>query len=173
MVTARCWHSMPSDWLMADGFRPGAGGFLLDGRRERASGAYLAFRLGLDEGRPLEFECLPGDLDCMVEPDGPGLRVKESLPEESVALVRVLGVVPAPQLFDYDLEIGGRPFLQCPRRTQGSASCCPKRIAFVTVDGRGPRVCACEGSGVLFAARTTRMALHARWRSSRRCRGSS
>jgi hypothetical protein len=62
--------------VMADGFRPGAGGFLLDGRRERASGAYLAFRLGLDE------------------PDVPELRVKESLPEESVALVRVLGVVP-------------------------------------------------------------------------------
>jgi hypothetical protein len=71
--------------VMADGFRPGAGGFLLDGRRERASGAYLAFRLGLDEGRPLDFECLPGDLDCMVEPDVPGLRVKESLPEEPVA----------------------------------------------------------------------------------------
>jgi len=99
---------MPSDWLMADGFRPGAGGFLLDGRRERASGAYLAFRLGLDE------------------PDVPELRVKESLPEESVALVRVLGVVPAPQLFDHDLEIGGRPFHQCPRRTQGFSKLLPE-----------------------------------------------
>jgi hypothetical protein len=173
MVTARCWHSMPSDWLMADGFRPGAGGFLLDGRRERASGAYLAFRLGLDEGRPLEFECLPGDLDCMVEPDVPGRRVKESLPEESVALVRVLGVVPAPQLFDYDLEIGGRPFHQCPRRTQGFRKLLPEEDRVCDCGRARPTGVRLQESGVLFAGRTTRMALHARWRSSRRWRGRS
>ena len=72
--------------------------------------------------RLADVSALPGDSETNV----PGLRVKESLPEESVALVRVLGVVPAPQLFDYDLEIGGRPFHQCPRRTQGFSKLLPE-----------------------------------------------
>ena len=105
--------------IVADGLGTCSSGFFLDRRRERASGKRLAFRLGLDEGRPLDVERLPGDPDCMLEPGVRGPGLKESLPEEAVALVRVLGVVRAPQLFDHDREISRRPLDQRQRRTQG------------------------------------------------------
>ncbi len=43
-------------------------GFLLDCRRERASGERLVFRLGLDEGRSLDVERFPSDVDGLLEP---------------------------------------------------------------------------------------------------------
>jgi hypothetical protein len=85
----------------------------------------------------------------------------------------VLGVVPAPQLFDYDLEIGGRPFHQCPRRTQGFRKLLPEEDRVCDCGRARPTGVRLQESGVLFAGRTTRMALHARWRSSRRWRGRS
>jgi hypothetical protein len=104
--------------VVPQSFRPCSGGFLYDRRRERASGKRLAFRLGLDEGRPLDVEPLPDNLDCVLEVSMCRSRIKESLPEEAVALVRVSGVVPAPQLFDHDGEINRGPFDQRPCRPQ-------------------------------------------------------
>ncbi len=44
--------------IAAHGVSSNPAGFLLDCRRERANGERLAFRLGLDEQRPFEGECL-------------------------------------------------------------------------------------------------------------------
>jgi len=52
--------------IAAHGVSSNPAGFLLDGRRERASGERLAFRLGLDEGRSLDFERLADYLDRML-----------------------------------------------------------------------------------------------------------
>ena len=113
--------------VMAHSFRTCSGSFLLDRRRERASGECHAFRLGLDEGRPLDVEGFSGSLKSSLELSMHGLRVKESLPEEPAALVRVLGVVPAPQLVDQDREIGRRPFHQRPCHMQGFGKLLPYR----------------------------------------------
>ena len=98
--------------VAADGFGPCSGSFLFDCRRERVGGECHAFRLGLDEGRPLDVERLPGDPDCMLEPGVRGPGLKESLPEEAVARVRVLAVVPAPQVPDGSVWISGYPIDQ-------------------------------------------------------------
>lgn len=67
--------------VAADGLGACSGGFLFDRRRERASGKRLAFRLGLDEGRPLDVEPLPDNADCVLELSMCRSRIKESLPE--------------------------------------------------------------------------------------------
>ncbi len=111
--------------VVAHSFRTCSGGFFLDGRRERASGECHAFRLGLDEGRPLDVERLPGDPDCMLEPGMRGPGLKESLPEEAVALSRVLAVVPAPQVPDGRVGISGYPIDQGLGRAEGLSELLP------------------------------------------------
>ena len=111
--------------VVAHSFRTCSGGFFLDGRRERASGECHAFRLGLDEGRPLDVERLPGDPDCMLEPGMRGPGLKESLPEEAVTLVRVLAVVPAPQVPDGSVWISGHPIDQGLGRAEGLSELLP------------------------------------------------
>jgi hypothetical protein len=73
--------------IVADGLGTCSSGFFLDRRRERASGKRLAFRLGLDECKSLDVKGFSGSLNSSLELNVRGLRVKESLPEEPVALV--------------------------------------------------------------------------------------
>ena len=54
--------------IAAHGVSSNPAGFLLDCRRERASGERLVFRLGLDEGRSLDVERFPSDVDGLLEP---------------------------------------------------------------------------------------------------------
>ena len=100
-------------------------GFLLD-CRERANGERVALGLRLNEGRPLDVERLPGDPDCMLEPGMRGPGVKESLPEEAVALSRVLAVVPAPQVPDGSVGISGHPIDQGLGRPEGLSELLPQ-----------------------------------------------
>ncbi len=111
--------------VAADGVGANPAGFLLDGRRERASGERVVFRLGLDEGRPLDVESFTDSLNSLLELSVRGLRVKESLPEEAVALVRVLAVVPAPQVPDGSVGISGYPIDQGLGRAEGLSELLP------------------------------------------------
>ena len=111
--------------VAADALGTCSGSFLFDRGRERPSGKCLAFRLGLDEGRPLDVERLPGDPDCMLEPGMRGPGVKESLPEEAVALSRVLAVVPTPQVPDGSVWISGYPIDQGLGRAEGLSELLP------------------------------------------------
>jgi hypothetical protein len=76
--------------VAADALGTCSGSFLFDRGRKRPSGKCLAFRLGLDEGRPLDVQGFSGPLNSLLELSMHGPRVQESLPEEPVALVRVL-----------------------------------------------------------------------------------
>ena len=111
--------------VAADALGTCSGSFLFDRGRERPSGKCLAFRLGLDEGRPLGVERLPGDPDCMLEPGMRGPGLKESLPEEAVALSRVLAVVPTPQVPDGSVWISGYPIDQGLGRAEGLSELLP------------------------------------------------
>jgi hypothetical protein len=111
--------------VAADGFGPCSGSFLFDCRRERVGGECLAFRLGLDEGRPLDVEGFPGSLNGSLELNVRGLRVKESLPEEAVALSWVLAVVPAPEVPDGSVGISGYPIDQGLGRAEGLSELLP------------------------------------------------
>jgi hypothetical protein len=53
--------------VAADGFRPCAGGFFLDGRREGTGGERISLRLSQGECVPLGFESLPSDLNRVLE----------------------------------------------------------------------------------------------------------
>jgi hypothetical protein len=111
--------------VAADGVGTCSGRFLFDCRRERASGECLTFRLGLDEGRPLDVESFTGYLNSLPELGMRGLRVKESLPEEAVAVSRVLAVVPAPQVPDGSVWISGYPIDQGLGRAEGLSELLP------------------------------------------------
>ncbi len=111
--------------VAAHGVSSNPAGFLLDCRRERASGERVALGLRLDEGRSLDVERLPGDPDCMLEPGMRGPGLKESLPEEAVTLVRVLAVVPAPQVPDGSVGISGHPIDQGLGRAEGLSELLP------------------------------------------------
>ena len=69
------------------------------------SGERLAFRLSLDEQRPLEVECFPGTLDRVHESDVGLLGLLKVPPLEPIAVCGIVAVIPAPQLVDHD---GGR-----------------------------------------------------------------
>jgi hypothetical protein len=112
--------------VAADGFGPCSGSFLFDCRRERVGGECLAFRLGLDEGRPLDVEGFPGSLNGSLELSMPRPRIKKSLPEEAFALVRVLAVVAAPEFLDRHVAILGYPVNQRPGRPEGLSELLPQ-----------------------------------------------
>jgi len=105
--------------IAEDGFRPGVSGFFLDGRRETANGERLVFRLGLHEGRPLDVERPPGDLDGVLESRVCLFGFRKTLPQETLALVRVQSVVPPPEFIDHDGGIAGRSVDQGLCRAEG------------------------------------------------------
>ncbi len=67
----------------------------------------LCFDLG--EREPFRLECLPDYIDCALEVTMGVLHFDETLPEEAVALSRVLAGVPAPEFRDGSLGIFGYP----------------------------------------------------------------
>ena len=77
--------------VSAEGFRPWPAGFFLDGRREGTGGKRVALRLRLDEGRPLDVERLPCDLDRVLEPSVCLLSFFKAAPQEAIAFRRVGG----------------------------------------------------------------------------------
>jgi hypothetical protein len=76
--------------------RPGVSGFFLDGRREGTNGKRVALRLRLDEGRPLDVERPPGDLDRMLEPGVGVRRFFKVPPQESIPMCGIVAVIPSP-----------------------------------------------------------------------------
>jgi len=86
----------PEGLVAADDVIPSPVGFFRYCRRERTGGEPLALRLRLDERQPFDLEGLAGYPDRALEVAIYLLRSSEALPEEAVALSRMLVVVPAP-----------------------------------------------------------------------------
>jgi len=68
---------------------------------------------------------LPGYIDCALEVPIALLRFEKTLPEEAVALSRVLAGVPAPEFLDGSLRIFGYPVDQGLGRTEGLGELLP------------------------------------------------
>jgi hypothetical protein len=90
------------------------------------SGKGLALGLGRGERGPFDFERPPDDLDGLLQPGVRGPGLKEALPEEAVALIRVLMVVPAPEFLDRHVAILGYPVNQRLGRPEGVSELLPQ-----------------------------------------------
>jgi hypothetical protein len=115
----------PEGLVAPESFDPCARGFVFDGRWKRISPEGTSFTFGLDEREVFNVERLPSDTDRALEAPICLLCSGEALPEEVVALSRVLVVVPAPEFLDRHVAILGYPGDQRLCRAEGVSELLP------------------------------------------------
>ena len=116
----------PEGLVASDGVGPSIGSFLLDRRRETLGSEQLALGFSLLERRPFSGECLPSDPSRRCQARVRVLCFGEPLPEDAVAFVRVLAVVPAPEFLDRHVAILGYPVNQRLGRPEGLSELLPQ-----------------------------------------------
>jgi hypothetical protein len=86
-----------------------------------------SFTFGLDERNSFDLEGLPSCSNRVLEAPIYLLRFGEPLPEEAVALGRVLVIVPEPELLDRSVWIVRYPVDQHSRRPEGLSKLLPQQ----------------------------------------------